>query len=96
MEQQGGLFAVWFTYGADGRPTWFVMPGGEWTDADTFAGTMYRTRGTPWASGTYDPSALRLVSQGPYRLRFDDASHATLEYQIEGRSGTLTLERQAF
>ena len=35
LEQPGGLFVVWFTYDEAGMPTWFVMPGGDWTDAAT-------------------------------------------------------------
>lgn len=37
--QPGGtIFGVWNTYGADGKTTWFVLPGGAWTGT-AYAGT---------------------------------------------------------
>lgn len=96
LEQFGGLFAVWFTYDDAGLPTWFVMPGGEWRDSSTYAGTIYQTTGSPWLGATYDPSRLRVSAAGPFTLRFVDAGHATFDYGVRGRSGRLTLTRQPF
>jgi hypothetical protein len=94
LEQPGGLFSVWLTYDASGKPTWFVMPGGEWRDASTYAGKLYRTQGSAWVGAAYDPSKMRLAAEGSYVLRFADREHATLEYAIDGRSGALDLARQ--
>jgi hypothetical protein len=96
LEQFGGLFAVWFTYGADGKPTWFVMPGGQWRDASTYAGTIYRTSGTPWTSATYDAGMLRVGAVGPYTLKFLDTNNATLEISVDGLARTLPITRQPF
>jgi hypothetical protein len=96
LEQFGGLFAVWFTYDADGKPTWFVMPGGEWRDASTYAGTMYRTSGSPWVGQAYDASRLRAGAVGPYVLKFLDTNNATLEISVDGVARTLPLTRQPF
>jgi hypothetical protein len=96
IERDGALFAVWLTYGADGKPTWFVMPGGEWTGASTYSGTMLHTTGSPWLGGSYDPSQLKVAASGPYSLHFTDPRHATLDYSIEGRSGSVALVRQPF
>ncbi len=95
LQQYGTLFSVWFTYDASGAPTWYVMPGGSWTDADTYAGRIYRTTGSPWVGRNYDPSLLHATDVGPYRLRFGGDT-ATLDYTIEGRTGTLSLSRQPF
>lgn len=96
IERKGALFAVWLTYGADGKPTWFVMPGGSWTDGAHFSGPLLHTTGSPWAGAAYDASALKVAASGTYTLHFTDAHHATLEYSIEGRSGSLPLARQPF
>ena len=97
IHQQGGtLFMVWFTYDAAGEPTWFVMPGGEWRDGATYAGTIYRSSGAAWMGTSYDASRFGARAVGPFTLRFQDADHATLEWQVEDRSGTLALQRQAF
>lgn len=96
LEQFGGLFAVWFTYDADGKPTWFVMPGGEWRDASIYAGTMYRTSGSPWVGEAYDAAKLRVGAVGPYVLKFLDANRATLEISVDGVERSLPITRQPF
>lgn len=96
MEQQGSLFMVWFTYDANGAPTWFVMPGGDWADSSTFTGTIYRTSGSAWLGVPYDASRLQVGAVGTFRLRFDGTRHAIMEYSLEGRSGSLDLVRQPF
>lgn len=97
-EQFGNLFSVWFTYDGEGAPTWFVMPGGTWTDSRTYSGTIYRTRGSPWLGVPYEASKLAVNIAGTYRLRFngDKPTSATLEYSLEGHSGSLALTRQPF
>src|SRR5205085_5594228 len=32
-QQNQTLFAVWYAYGADSKPVWYVMSGGTWTSA---------------------------------------------------------------
>ena len=96
MEQPGGLFSVWFTYGADGRPTWFVMPEGRWIDGSTFSGTIYRTRSSPWVSREYDASRLQVGAVGSFTYRFEGRDRALFEYEVDGRRGVLPLERQPF
>lgn len=95
-EQLGNLFSVWFTYDGNGAPTWFVMPGGTWSDSRTYTGTIYRTRGSPWMGTTYDATRLSVESVGPYTLRFADRDHATLDFSVDGHAGSLALTRQPF
>jgi hypothetical protein len=95
-ERDGALFAVWLTYDADGMPTWFVMPGGAWTDAITYSGSLVRTSGSPWVGVPYDASQAKVAASGTYSLHFADPHHATLAYSIDGRAGTLPLVRQPF
>jgi hypothetical protein len=96
MEQQGSLFMVWFTYDANGAPTWFVMPGGDWSDSNTFTGTIYRTSGSAWLGVAYDASRLQVGAVGTFHLRFDGTQHAIMEYSLDGRSASLDLVRQPF
>ncbi len=95
LQQGDTLFNVWFTYDATGAPTWFVMPGGHWTSANTYEGSIYRTLGSPWLGRGYDASRLKVFDAGPYRLRFDGDS-ATLDYSVDGRAGSLRLDKQPF
>ena len=89
---------VWFTYRADGGSVWFVAPSGTWVAPETWEGSVYRT-----ATGTYDmlrsnvyePSSLQVKPVGSIRLRFA-GDNATLEYTIDGNSGSNALQRQGF
>src|SRR5690349_5607714 len=31
LQQASTLFSVWYTYWPNGKPIWYVMPGGAWT-----------------------------------------------------------------
>lgn len=94
LQQQGTLFTVWFTYGANGMPTWFVVPDGSWSDVNTYSGRVYRTTGSPWL-GAYDPSKLVVTDVGSLTWRFTLAG-ASLAYTVEGIAGTMDLVRQPF
>ena len=99
LQQHRSLFAIWFTYDDAGAPTWFVMPAGFWLDASTYAGRIYRANGSAWVGATYDSRAFRTTDVGSFRLRFGAAGSdapATLDYTIDGRSGTMPLWRQPF
>ena len=39
-QQASTLFAVWYAYRSDGRPVWYVLPGGSWVSGDTYTGTL--------------------------------------------------------
>ena len=95
LQQYATLFAAWFTYDAGGSPTWFVMPGGTWTASDTYEGRVYRTMSSAWVGAPYDPSRLQVIDVGSFRFRFS-ADAASVDYVIDGRSGTLPLTHQPF
>jgi Cytochrome C oxidase, cbb3-type, subunit III len=98
-QQQGNLFAVWYTYGADGKAFWFVLPAGTWS-GNTFEGTLFSTVGSSWF-GVYNPASLVVNNVGSLRLAFSNivngaAQNATMTYTVNGITQTKTLERQAF
>lgn len=95
LQQHRTIFGVWFTYDEDGLPTWFVMPAGFWVDGNTWQGRIYRTRGSPWLGQSYDASKLVSTDVGPFTLRFE-AEAANFTYTIAGKTGTISLMRQAF
>jgi hypothetical protein len=95
LQQYRALFAVWFTYDANGAPTWFVMPSGFWRDPGTYEGRIYRASGPPWLGAAYDANAFKTTEAGTFRIRFAGDA-ATFEYTIDGRSGTMPLTRQPF
>jgi hypothetical protein len=95
LQQYRTLFSVWFTYDADGAPTWLVMPAGYWSDPTTYEGRIYRTTGSTWLGRVYDPAAFKLTDLGTFRMRFA-GDNATFDYLIEGKGGTISLARQPF
>ena len=95
LQQASTLFAVWYTYDANGHPAWYVMPGGAWTASDTYEGTLYRTTGAPWVGKTYDPSKLQVTNAGTFKFQFNGDS-ATFTYSADGHSGSIPLVREPF
>ena len=96
IEQKGALFSIWLTYDDDGNATWFAMTDGQWTSPNTYEGRMHRTAGSPLLGAAYDASKFRATDVGPYKLRFVGPNSAQLEYNVEGRTGTLSLSRTPF
>ena len=96
LQQATTLFAVWYTYDSNGKPLWYVMPGGAWNPAgDTYSGTLYRTTGAPWLGASYDPSKLDVITAGTYSFRFS-GDGATFTYTADGHSGSIPLVREPF
>lgn len=95
-EQGAKLFVVWFTYDADGMPTWFAMPDGAWSDTRTWSGTVYRTRGPAWTLGDFDPAQVQKTPVGSVELRFTSLDAARMDVTIDGRSVSLGIVRQLF
>jgi len=93
------LFMVWVTYDEAGKATWFVVPGGAWSrDASGrlhFAGTAYRTGGTPWQL-PFDPAASRIKPAGTADFSPLDASHGLFAFTIDGVPGSKMVERFRF
>jgi hypothetical protein len=97
--QDDTLFAVWYTYDANGNAEWFVMPGGSWLGAEdnpSYAGTLYRTTGSPFLGGAYDPSKLVVTPVGRIGFTFYGSDIAYMSYTVDGQSGRETLYRQPF
>lgn len=94
--QDATLFVVWYTYDKHGDVTWLVMPGGSWTSSSTYSGTLYATTGSPWIGATYDPTHLTATAVGSLTLSFSTSGEATMDYMVNGVSGTQLLVHQPF
>jgi lysyl endopeptidase len=97
-QQYRTLFAVWYAYGSDGQPIWYVLPSGRWTGSDTYTGTLYRTAAAPdrFAGNAFNPNAVARSAVGTMTLRFNGAHSATMSYSVDGVSGTKAISRQPF
>lgn len=89
------VFGTWYTYGADGKRTWFVMPEARWTSPTTVSGTLYSTTG-PAFTAPYDASVVTTTAVGTGTLSFTDANNGTWTYTVNGLSGTKAIRRFEF
>jgi hypothetical protein len=97
ITQQGStIFLVWYTYDVNGRPQWYVMPGGSFTSSNIFVGTLYRTTGSPWLGATYNPAMMTAAPVGQLTLTFTDGNNATMRYNVDGAAGQVNILRQQF
>ena len=78
-QQAGILFGAWYTYGVDGKASWYVMSDGAWT-GNIYKGAFFSTVSSPWLGATYNPSQLQIVPAGTLTLNFSDANNATMTY----------------
>ena len=91
----GVIFAVWYTYGEDGKRTWFVLPSATWSAGNVYTGAIYSTAGPAYTS-KFDSSLVRRTQVGNATLAFSDANHATFTYSVQGVSGTRAITRLPF
>jgi photosystem II stability/assembly factor-like uncharacterized protein len=97
LTQHGStLFGAMFIYDAAGKPVWAVMPGGSWDAGFTrFTGALYVPTGS-WF-GNYDTRRFDVgAPAGTATITFHGTSSATLQYTLNGVSGTKAIERQLF
>jgi hypothetical protein len=98
IQQQGDtLFVTWYTYDANGNPTWFFMPAGQLTTTGKYSGPLYRTTGTPWSGRRfYDGSKTQVTQVGTMQLDFTVQDKATMTASVNGTTVTQVLTRFDF
>ncbi|MBL8511843.1 MAG: hypothetical protein JNM52_09370, partial [Betaproteobacteria bacterium] len=98
------LFAVWYTYGSDGKTRWLVMPGGSWA-GNAYSGALYKTVSSPWLGVPYNPAQLQVTQVGTLTLTFGDivngvANSATMRYTVDDGNSvvdqTKSITRQPY
>ena len=96
LTQQGSnVFGVWYTYDAQGKTTWLVMPDGKLA-GNVVSGSLYRTSGSAWAGATYDPSRFQAAPAGNMSFTFGDASSGIMRFTVDGSAGSVDVVRQPF
>lgn len=87
MIQRGSnLFALWYTYDANGERTWYSMPAGTWSNTFTYSGTIYRTHGPRWPD--YNAGSLVVEPAGTFSFTFFSEVSARFDWSIGARSGS--------
>lgn len=104
-QQEETVFATLFTYGLDGRPTWFVMPDGRRRDIDkrygTYQGDLFQVAtGSPFNANPYVPfapaSLQRVGTMTIDQVNYRAAEEIELSYSVNGLVVTKRISRQVF
>jgi len=90
------VFAVWFTYGSNGMPTWYTLTEGTWTSPTVYAGKVYATTGPAASSPTFNQSSVVVRQAGTATLSFSDANNGGFTYTIDGVTGSKAITRQPY
>lgn len=88
------VFATWYLYDAESRPTWLVLSGGAWRSATALEGNVYRASGSSFYP-SYDPSRLSIAAVGSARIDFAADGSATLAASIDGLAVVKSVRRQS-
>jgi hypothetical protein len=95
-----GLFGAWFVYGAGGEPQWFTLQQGQWIDATTWRGNVFRTTGPFFAGPDYDPRLVLILPAGTATLDFSqragEEGNARFTYTVNGVATSKTISRMRF
>ena len=95
--QGDGLFATWFTYGADRAARWLVasdmrrVPGTR-----SFSGRLYTTTGVPFAQINGAQASRTVTDVGELTLSFTSGDRGRMDYIVSGSAGSKQIERQVF
>ena len=90
------LFGTWFTYGADGKGTWYVMSEGRKTAAGRYAGTLYATTGVAFNSAPWPANAVTVRPVGTLAVEFGDNHNGTMVATVDGTTVTKAITRQVY
>lgn len=113
ITHQGTIFFVtWFTYDADGKGMWLVMPRAELQpdvmgDRDPYGypmarstyeymGTLYRTSGPAFDAAAFNPGAVTVTPVGEARLTFRTPDTGSFAYTVNGVAQSKSIVRQVF
>jgi hypothetical protein len=97
LTQQGDItFGTWFTYDANGKGQWLVMPRGDRVSANTFSGALYRTTGPSYTAASFNASQVQSTVVGTATFTFSDANNGVFTATVNGMSTTKAITRQVF
>jgi hypothetical protein len=94
--QASTLFATWFTYDANGQPTWLSMSDGVDVQRNQYQGTLFRTTGPSFASATFDPARVTRTPVGTMEVDVATVNSASMKASVDGAAINKVLARQQF
>jgi len=99
LQQSNTLFIDLMMYGADGKPTWFVVAASLQTSPPeghaVFNGDLYAATG-PYYGGAFNPTLVTLRKVGTLTFDAATASNATMSYTVDGTPVVKNVTRQTW
>jgi len=96
LNHQGNtIFATWFTFGADGKPTWMVVAA-TMTAPGVYTGKLYTGTGPPFSATPFDPAQVVPVEVGTATFTFANGNLATFDYTVGNVTQTKSITREVF
>jgi hypothetical protein len=99
LQQSSTLFIDLMVYGADGKPTWFVVAATLQTSPPeghtVFYGDLYAATGPYYGAG-FNPTLVTLRKAGTLTFDAATASNATVSYTVDGTPVVKNLTRQTW
>lgn len=87
----GQMFALFFIYDSQGRPTWYRFQA-PWTDTDVVFANLDRATGPNWGP-TFNPNSVTYTRVGSGTITFTSATSATLTFNDGTVTRTVTLSK---
>lgn len=91
-QQRNFIFATFFVYAVDGKPTWLTAQLSRDGTGERFTGPLYRTSGTWYGSPTW--SGYQIAQVGDATFVASSAYDGELAYTVDGSRITKKIERQ--
>ena len=90
------MFVAGFVYDAAGKPTWIVMPNGQWdASSNVYYGDLYMPKGTPYSAYSATGFDMRAAA-GKGSLSFTSAQEGYFDYTLGTRAGGKSIARFEF
>ena len=95
-DQDGVIFATWFTYDVTGKAWWLTMTALPTITPNAFSGDIFEQTGPPFSSVPFTPSGVRSTRVGSGTLTFTDTRNGTFDYTVDGVHQTKDITPQAW
>ncbi|MBC8022855.1 MAG: trypsin-like peptidase domain-containing protein [Burkholderiales bacterium] len=92
----GIIFAMWYTYDANRKMTWYHVPSGTWTSSMTYTGTLYAVAGPAFDNPTFSAAQVKRTAVGTATLSFTSATSGTWSFDVDGVRGSKPISRLPF
>ncbi|HUQ28535.1 MAG TPA: trypsin-like peptidase domain-containing protein [Usitatibacter sp.] len=97
ISHQGNtLFGTLYTYGPDGKPTWYSMSEGVKQADGSYLGQLASTTGPAFNSSPWNANSVHGTVVGSMRLSFFGDNEGTLTYNVGSAQVTKSITKLAF